>query len=249
MIAAISDTAFALPSASSWQSVDSTTENRKLATTAPQPTLGDLVDPRFRVKFVETQKRLSSVTNLAGLGKVNKSLSTVRFADQTPEPVGKGKEKEIFPSPEHDRVGHSLMKSNLKKPERHPTQREHRGDVSDDGDDDDDGRDDDEEQDEDGHGDDDDDLKMALPRTKSQLSLQIQHKRDETGSQDLGPASSPETVVKPRIKDKTKEDELLSMGRRDGVTKAGGVQTPRQQRVVGRAEPEDLSSSSPEPLF
>lgn len=224
-----------------------------MATTAPQPTLGDLVDPRFRVKFVETQKRLSSVTNLAGLGKVNKSLSTVRFADQTPEPIGKGKEKEIFPSPEHDRVGPSLMKSNLKQTEQPRTRRDNRDDASDDGDDDDDGRDDDEEQDddqdEDGDGNDDDDLKMALPRTKSQLSLQIQHKRDETGSRDLGPASSPETVVKPKIKDKTKEDELLSMGRRDGVTKAGGVQTPRQQRVVGRAEPEDLSSSSPEPLF
>ncbi|KAK5052092.1 hypothetical protein LTR84_002896 [Exophiala bonariae] len=236
-------TAFALPSASSWQSVDSTTESRKLATTAPQPTLGDLVDPRFRVKFVESQKKLSSVTNLAGLGKVKKSMSTVRFADETPEVAGKGKEREILASsPEDVQAGPSQMRPAIKTIEQRRNRSGHRDDEND-------NVDEDEDEDEDDDDDEDDNLQMVLPRTKSQLSLLIQHKRDQTGSQDLGPASSPETVVKPKIKDKTKEEELLSMGQRDGVTKAGGVQIPRQQRVIGRDGPEDLSSSSPEPLF
>lgn len=267
MIATTSGATFALPSASSWQSIDSTTENRKLATTAPQPTLGDLVDPGFRVKFVESQKKLSSVTNLAGLGKVRKSLSTVRFADESPEDSGKskgkGKEKEILPPLEDVRQGPSHMKSTLKSAVQRQQERDDRRDDSEDDsysdtdegedEDEDDEEDEDEEDDEDDDEDDDDDnddnLQMQLPRTKSQLSLLIQHKRDQTGSQDIGPTSSPEESVKPRIKEKSKEEELLSMGRRDGVTKAGGVQIPRQQRVVGRDEPEDLPSSSPEPLF
>lgn len=183
---------------------------------------------------MESQKKLSSVTNLAGLGKVKKSMSTVRFADEAPGVTGKGKEKEVLASsPEDVRAGPSQMRPALKTTEQPRSLSDSRDDGSDSEEDD----------------DDDDNLQMLLPRTKSQLSLLIQHKRDQTGSQDLGPASSPETVVKPKIKDKTKEEELLSMGRRDGVTKAGGVQTPRQQRVIGRDEPEDLSSSSPEPLF
>lgn len=247
MIATPSGTAFALPSASSWQSIDSTTDNRKLATTAPQLTLGDLVDPGFRVKFVESQKKLSSVTNLAGLGKVRKSLSTVRFADESPEDIGKGKGKEILHALEDERPGPSHMKSTLKSAGQRQQERNDRRDDSEDDSDSD--SEEDEDEDEEDDDDDDDNLQMILPRTKSQLSLLIQHKRDQTGSQDLGPASFPEEGVKPQIKEKSKEEELLSMGRRDGVTKAGGVQTPRQQRVAGRDEPEDLSSSSPEPLF
>lgn len=203
--------------------------------------LGDLVDPGFRVKFVENQKKLSSVTNLAGLAKVRKSVSTVRFADDSPEDVGKGKEKEVLPTLNDQRADNpSHMKSSSKGTSQRQQQHlKSRGDSDDDGDDD-----------SDSDSDEDDDLQMKLPRTKSQLSLLIQHKREQTGSQDLGPPSSPEEATKPpRGKEKSKEEELLSMGRRDGVTKAGGVQVTRQQRVMARDEPEDLSSSSPEPLF
>lgn len=89
---------------------------------------------------------------------------------------------------------------------------------------------------------------LEITRTKSQLSLLIKHKRSETGSQDLGP-QSPSTAGPSKSKDKTKEEELLSMGRRDGVTKAGGVQVPRQQRLSDHDPWKTSVSSSPEPLF
>lgn len=194
---------------------------------------------------MENQKKLSSFTNLAGLERVRKSVSTVRFADESPEDIGKGKEKEVLPPLDDERTDRSHMKSTSKGAgQRQQEYRKRRGDSDDDRDSDSDSDEDDEDDE-----DDDDNLQMKLPRTKSQLSLLIQHKREQTGSQDLGPPSSPEDAAKPRAKEKSKEEELLSMGRRDGVTKAGGVQITRQQRVVARDEPEDLSSSSPEPLF
>lgn len=230
MTATTSGIVFALPPASSWQSVDSASENLPLATTAPANPSSDLVDRGFRGKFVETQKKLGSSTNLAALGRMKKTGSVVRFADEIPQELRKGKEKEILPPAGDENAGPSRLRTSMTSEA-----------ISDD--------DDDDDEDNDNDSSDDD---TGLPRTKSQLSLMIKNKRDETGSSDLGPETQAHEMKgkeKEKQKAKSKEEELLSMGRRDGVTKAGGVQVPKQQRVSGHDDPGYISSSSPEPLF
>ncbi|KIW27590.1 uncharacterized protein PV07_07319 [Cladophialophora immunda] len=218
--------AFALPSASSWQSVDSTPDP-PLATTAPLPiSSGELVDPDFRGRFAETQKKLASSTNLAGLNRIKKTGSVVRFADELPQELRKGKEreKEAMAPVQDENPGSSRLRRSMSSEA-----------VSDDADDDDSSLE-----------------NMQLPRTKSQLSLLIQTRRDETGSSDIGPATEPQdSKGKEKEKEKahSKEEELLSMGRRDGVTKAGGIQVRKQHRISEIEDPGSLSPSSPEPLF
>ncbi|KIV91632.1 hypothetical protein PV10_06148 [Exophiala mesophila] len=204
---------FALPSASSWQSDESAPERSTVSTTVPPPPTGDLVDPGFRGKFVENQKKSS--INLAGLNRMRKIGSVVRFADEE-EIEGKGKEREAEPFSESGRrlsqmttVAHDDSGSST---------------------------------------DEDQGLPLQLPRTKSQLSLLIKHKRDQTGSQDLGP-QSPTIPAPSEPKEKSKEAELLSMGRRDGVTKAGGIQVPRQQRLSDNDPSKSSIPSSPDRLF
>jgi hypothetical protein len=228
MIAATSGPAFALPSASSWQSVESTSPNPPLATTAPiqSTTSGELVHPDFRGKFVETQRMLASSTNLAGLGRMRRPGSIVRFADELPQvELDKSKEREQPTSPLRDEnLGPSRLRTSMASAA-----------FSDDSDSD------------------SSSSPMELPRTKSQLSLLINSKRSETGSSDIGPpAQAQESKGKEkeaRQKARSKEQELLSMGHRDGVTKAGGVQVPKQQRVSELEDPGYQSPSSPEPLF
>ncbi|EXJ66111.1 uncharacterized protein A1O5_10726 [Cladophialophora psammophila CBS 110553] len=219
---------FALPSASSWQSVDSASDNLVLATTAlALPTASaELVDPDFRGKFVETQKKLVSSTNLAGLNRIKKTGSVVRFADEVPLDVRKGKEreKEAMSPLRDENIGSSRLWRSMSSDT-----------VSDDADDDDSSLE-----------------NMQLPRTKSHLSLLIQNRRDQTGSSDIGPATESRDSSgkeKEKEKAKSKEEELLSMGRRDGVTKAGGVQVPKQHRISELEDPGYMSPSSPEPLF
>ncbi|ETI23775.1 hypothetical protein G647_05581 [Cladophialophora carrionii CBS 160.54] len=225
---AASGPAFALPSASSWQSVESTSPNPPLASTAPiqsNPS-GELVHPDFRGKFVENQKKLASFTNLPGLARMRRPGSIVRFADELPQvEPDKSKDREQPSSPlREENVGRSRLRTSMASAA-----------ISDDGDSD------------------SSSSPMELPRTKSQLSLLINSKRSETGSSDIGPpAQAHESKGKDneaRQKARSKEQELLSMGRRDGVTKAGGVQVPRQQRVSELEDPAYQSQSSPEPLF
>ena len=54
---------------------------------------GSLVDRDFRRNFVDTQRQMSSATNLPALGRGRKAGSSVRFED-VPEVIGKGKGKE-----------------------------------------------------------------------------------------------------------------------------------------------------------
>ncbi|EXJ81153.1 hypothetical protein A1O3_07443 [Capronia epimyces CBS 606.96] len=224
----------ALPSASSWQSDDSTAENlMTMATGAAPLTSSDLVERDFRGKFVETQKKLTSSTNLAALGRMKKTGSVVRFADEIPQDWRKGKEKATLAD---DSMGPSRLRSSFASSAL---------------------------TDEENSSDDDN---VRLPRTKSQLSLLIKQKRDETGSQDLGPEAKAQGrggqdegknndegkgkgKGKGKENTKSKEEELLSMGRRGGVTKAGGVQVPKPQRLSEHDDPGHISSSSPEPLF
>ncbi|EXJ62363.1 hypothetical protein A1O7_02797 [Cladophialophora yegresii CBS 114405] len=225
---ATSGPAFALPSASSWQSVDSISPHPPLASTAPiqSGTSGELVHRDFRGKFVETQKKLASSTNLTSLGRMRRPGSIVRFADELPQvDPDKSKEREQPTSPlREENLGPSRLRTSMASAA-----------ISDDTDSD------------------SSSSPMELPRTKSQLSLLINNRRSETGSSDIGPAAQvQESKGKDndaRQKARSKEQELLSMGRRDGVTKAGGVQVPRQQRVSELEDPGYQSPSSPEPLF
>ena len=148
----------------------------------------------------------------------------MRFADELPrEDIGKGKEREVPTSP--------LRNENAIPSRLHMSMASIA--ISDDSD---------TESSSSGQ--------MELPRTKSHLSLLINNKRNQTGDTDIGPApQSQGPAGKDKEKARSKEEELLSMGRRDGVTKAGGVQVPKQQRVSELEDPGYHSPSSPEPLF
>lgn len=212
---------FALPSASSWQSVESMPENfRTTAVDSSLAATSDLVNRDFRGKFAETQKKLTSSTNLAALGRMRKTGSVVRFADEVPPDLRKGKERESQPD---DDVGPSRLRSSLP------------GGALSDGED----------------SSDNDKDNRGLPRTKSQLSLLIKKKREETGSRDIGSHETGRGRGMDQSHEDTnsKEEELLLMARRDGVTKAGGVQGSKPQRMSEHEDPGYLSSSSPEPLF
>ena len=149
-----------------------------------------------------------------------RSGSVVRFADELPTLPRKDKTKEMSPELKTETLAPSRLRSSITSDEF---------------------ADDSEESSDD---------QMELPRTKSQLSLLIKTKREERGSSDLGPEAV-EAKGKGKIPDKSisKEEELLSMGRRGGVTKAGGVQVPESQRVSEHDDPGQFFSSSPEPIF
>ncbi len=216
--------------------MDSASENPPLASTAPTFASSDLVDRDFRGKFVDTKNKLNSSTNLAGLDRMRKTASVVRFADEMPHDLRKGKGREILPPLGDENAGSSRLRTIMTT----ATMSDDEGDDEGEGQEEGDGNE--------GSWSD----HMKLPRTKSQLSLLIQIKRDETGSADLGPPPKPQGTKgkeKEKRKAQTKEEELLSMGRKGGVTKAGGVQVPRQQRVSEHDDPGQFSASSPEPLF
>lgn len=153
---------------------------------------------------------------------MRKTGSIVRFADEDPQDLRKGKEKEIVPPLQHENIGPAGQRTSIATEALFN----------------------DDEASSDDH--------MELPRTKSQLSLLIKIKRDENGSQDLGPdekAQEPKGKDKDTGKAQSKEEELLSMARGDGVTKAGGVQVPKSLRLSEHDDPGYTSPSSPEPLF
>lgn len=175
------------------------------------------MDRDFRGKFVESQRKLTSSTNLASLDR--KSASVVRFPDEIPTNVRKGREKETLPQLQTENLVPSRLRSSI-------TSDEFANDQEDSSDD-----------------------HMELPRTKSQLSLLIKSKRDEMGVSGLGPEAESSKGKGKETDKKSKEEELLSMGRRGGVTKAGGVQVPESQRVTDLDDPGHYLSSSPEPLF
>jgi len=213
--------AFELPSPSSWQDEDENTGTNPAAQTdEPRETPGSLVDPDFRGKFVENQKKIASSTNLAAMGRMRKTGSVVRFADEMPQDLRKGKEREQLPSVEDE-----------PSPPPHTPGSEAI---------------------EDGSSNDESafEIRPRLPRTQSQLSLMIKEKRKESGGENMAPLPA---VRRPSTKGngpklKEKEEELLQMGRRDGVTKAGGVRVPKQHRVSESLK-HGYESSSPPPIF
>ena len=89
---------FALPSASSWQSVEEASPKQQSPLLEREfEKTGSLVERDFRSKF------LSSSTNLPAMGRMRKTGSVVRFADEEEE-LGKGKGKALSPPPGPDQV-------------------------------------------------------------------------------------------------------------------------------------------------
>ena len=219
---------FLLPSASSWQSVESTSPGKGGQESIIQSSI-PLVDPDFRKQFVEA--RSASQLNLAGAGtKMRTTGSVVRFAEDLPD-TGKGKVKESTLGPGRRGSGAESRRSSLT------------GNIPAVGDVD--------------KEDDEDEGLTMLPRTRSQLSLAIQERRRLSGSQNLGPGPNNGNKAKGKGKGKAQdkekdkedtEDELLKMGRRDGVTKAGG---PRSRQPLRASPPQHqrYRSPTPPPIF
>jgi hypothetical protein len=174
------------------------------AATSQQPSSW-LVDNNFRSRFVENQSRGASTTNLSGLGK---SKSTVRFADQLPgrrATSGAVDTQVAAPAPNATRSAATT------KAQTRP--RRNSGAIADD--------------------DDDEEDIVPLPRTKSQLSMMIEQERRKSGTHELRPSPLQQevrkgvgdaTASKPGDNDNDDgDDNLLMMGRKDGVTKAGAI--------------------------
>lgn len=244
---------FELPSASSWQSVDShsdpfTTSSKNAFAPAPSSLL---VDKNFRERFVETQKHLRSSTNLVDMNRaMRKTGSVVRFADEvdTSEDLRKLKGA-VRTSPLSPRAAsEGQQPRNADQPQSWRQPLPHRDSVgsvaavSDDG---------------------SDEFGPELPRTKSQLSLAIASLKRTQSAGEAGSLIS-EGITSPQIEQEQEalisgaatkklseeEEKLLAMARKGGVTKAGGVNMPKEMTV--RASGFELGSSyeSPdEPLY
>lgn len=244
---------FELPSASSWQSVEShadpfTGPSKNVFVQSPS---SPLVDKNFRERFVETQKQLRSTTNLVDMNKaMRKTGSVVRFADEVEASEDLRKLKgAVRTSPFAPRAaseGQQIRNSDQPQSWRQPLpHRDSVGSVaaiSDDG---------------------SEELGMELPRTKSQLSLAIANLKLSKSAGEAGSLIS-QAITSPEIeqeqealisgaaaKKKSEEEEkLLAMAHKGGVTKAGGVNMPKEMTVKGAGFELGSSYESPEePLF
>jgi hypothetical protein len=192
-----------------------------------------LVEPDFRDKFIENQKRIASSTNLAAAGRLGKSGSMVRFADDKPDYLKRDKVRQALLVGEGD-----CRRSQSEQPARNTNP--HRTSTNSQVFEDDNGKDNEREE---------------LLRTKSQLSLLIESQRKQSGMQDLGskPAARQQ---EPKAKETTTslgsredEDELIMMGRREGVTRAGGVAPGRSTHRISGASAHRYRSPTPPPLY
>ncbi|KAK5941944.1 hypothetical protein PMZ80_005895 [Knufia obscura] len=259
---------FELPSASSWQSVEShaepSTAAAGLSTSQPKSPL--IIDKNFRERF---QDQLRSSTNLAGMNKtMRKTGSVVRFADEVDMPEdfrklkGANRQKDT-PTPQPE-VGESSRRSASEDQQaRSDTENQGRSwrprglerhdsvgsvaAVSDDGAD----------------GFDTEDVVGPIPRTKSQLSMAIADLRRSQSLSEQNVEGS-FAVTSPRLEEEQEalisgkqgkkpseeEEKLLAMGRKDGVTKAGGVNLPKELTVKEGFELPGGDYESPEePLY
>lgn len=261
--------AFELPSASSWQSVESHDHHTSFLSTAA----GGEVDPNplaieknFRERF---KQQLHSSTNLASMNRaIRKTGSVVRFADEVdfPEQLRQAstanRQKDKYNEAVSQQAGESAASAASASrvsaghpPRQSQTQAWRPGGlqrhdstgsvaaVSEEGD---------EEQN------DDEGIVMPLPRTKSQLSLAIKDlKRSQSSTAPTAEANE-NVVTSPQIehdqqkvgKKRSEEEEtLLAMGRKDGVTRAGGVNLPKELTVKGARRPDDRFEEPDAPLF
>ena len=180
------------------------------APTSQQPSSW-LVDADFRSRFVEKTRGVSS-TNLSGLGK---SKSTVRFVDQPPgrrATSGAADLRVAAPAPNATRDAEATEAQTRPRRDSHA--------IADEDDDDDAAEEAKEKEKEEGI--------VPLPRTKSQLSMMIDQERRKSGTHELRPSPLQQEVCKGVGGDDTgneEDDDLLMMGRKDGVTKAGTIKS------------------------
>ncbi|KAK5091984.1 hypothetical protein LTR70_006131 [Exophiala xenobiotica] len=254
-------------SASSWQSVESQTEPSTGVAVPPTSPLKSplVIDNNFRERF---QHQLRSSTNLAGMKAMRKTGSVVRFADEVDVPEdfrklrGAARQKDV--ATPHSSFGESSRRTEsegqqsrsdtltLGRPAR-PTGNERHDStgsvaaISDDGSDDFDAE----------------DVAAPIPRTRSQLSMAIADLRRSQSLSEREPETS-FAVASPDAEEEqqalisgkqgkiliAEEEKLLAMGRKDGVTKAGGVNLPKELTVKGRfLRPDDGYESPEEPIY
>lgn len=259
---------FALTSASSWQSVESHAPRDNTASQASSSGKKALqIDGNFRERFLETQKILRSSTNLEVLNKtMRKTGSVVRFADDVDGPADIRRQKAIDKErdPEPTLSGISALRTvsegqSSKAPTqcevdswRSPGLQRHNSigsvaAVSDDS-----------------EVSDEESMMMLLPRTRSQLSLGIANlKRSQSQGEQTTATDNNIAVTSPEIeqeqdalisgragkKPSEEEEKLLAMGRKDGVTRAGGVNLPKELTVKGPRSPGDTFEEPEQPLF
>lgn len=254
--------AFELPSASSWQSIESHAEPSASTAHGSVSHPGEplVIDKNFRERFLEAQGKLRSSTNLDGMNRpIRKTGSVVRFADevnaatsfthlQKSRSLADRREDPAAPHVEqsfHRAVsegGQAKSNQDLSRGEPRPwrpsgfQRHDSVGSVAAVSDDD------------------SNEAIETLPRNKSHLSLGIADlKRSQIDGNQGSQARYGHAVTSPQIEDeqgalisgaKSKsptqdEENLLAMGRKGGVTKAGGVNLPKELTVKGKFELED----------
>lgn len=203
-----------MPLASSWED-DLSAEGGRISPTLGASGTAELaIDKDFRGRFAE---RIASTSNLASLNKFKKTGSVVRFADEVPAELWKSKGP----------------LSTTFEAEIRPTLPHRESIVS--------------VAISDGDADEDSLFMPGLQRTESSLSLLLRRAHLEDGSLPVETRLTEDASRKTTKQNDTKADEidaLLAMGRRGGVTKAGGIQLPPQQQL---REDIDSTFSSPSP--
>lgn len=233
---------FELPSASSWQSIESHDRPARGAAETPAEAQSMLViDKNFRKRFSESQRVLRPSTSLASANKLMKKTgSVVRFADEVnvaeqfrrnvaaDQGQGQGSTPQT-PA----RAASDGQVPDLRSLERQDST----GSVA--------------AVSEDGEDDEQAIVHNALPRVASQLSLALAKQRSGSSEEHNLVAHSSHATVPAKIerdlegqdlgkmikpKDEV-EEKLLAIGRRDGVTKAGGVNLPKELTIDSARSP------------
>lgn len=209
---------FQLPSPSSWEDEPTSNFGQTVASTScTDPSSELVIEPNFRNKFAE---RIASSGNLAGMSRMKKSGSVVRFADEIPVDLRRSTEQDVAATSEN--------------PDR-PEMR-HRGSIVSIA--------------SDAISDEDDMPSPGLQRTKSQLSMLIDETIARNGRKSFEnlPNVARRGRSKVSQQEGSEEDKLLAMAHKEGVTKAGGAQLSRRFRLSAESESR-YSSPSPPPLF
>ncbi|KAK5090865.1 hypothetical protein LTR05_001042 [Lithohypha guttulata] len=253
--------AFELPSASSWQSVESQEQHRTTTVISSMATKSSLmVDQDFREKFVETQKVLRSTSNL--VGAIRKTGSVVRFAsdvdvaEQSRENIASGRHRGLATSKNEGPSSQAFSETSASTKRPGTLIRyDSAGSVA--------AVSDDDEEEKDKEDEEPQSTSMVLPRTRSQLSLGIADLKRSQSMHEHGVADDGLRVTSPQIekdqqalisgkvaKQKSEEDEkLLAMAWKDGVTKAGGVNLPKELTVRGSRDPDNTFPEPEAPTF
>lgn len=106
--------------------------------------------------------------------------------------------------------------------------------------------------------DDDEQAIVSLPRTKSQLSVMIEHERRKSGTHELRPSPLQQEVRKgaddqpgsnTKDEDDQGDDDLLTMARKEGVTRAGtnNTKTRGKQKLSPKSRNKFQYQSPPTP--